>query len=581
MRKKFLSALAWLALAGCTHSVAPRDPAPPIVVKIIAFNDFHGYLTPPKQAIELATPQGPVKVPAGGAPYFASAVAKLRAENPRNIVVTAGDLIGASPLVSSLFLDEPTIDAMNLIGVGLSALGNHEFDRGQGEILRMQTGGCAKLTARAPCQVDKDFQGASFSFLAANTVRQDGTTLFPAYAIRSFGEGVRTVRIGFIGMTLKGTADIVSAAGIQGLHFADEAATANALLPRMRAEGADVIVLLIHQGGSVTAPHGDRSCAGLEGDILPILDRLDPSIDIVISGHTHKDYVCDYGRINPARPFLLTSAGQYGTLLTDIDIALDPVSHKLLSKHADNLIVQGEPFVGATGPVPLTGRAPTFPAEPRVKALVDRYAAASTQFSSRLVGHVSGPVSRAPNAAGEQALGDLIADAQLAALSAPKYGRAQLAFMNPGGVRAELLPGPDGTVSFGAIYMIQPFGNPLVVKTYTGEQIRGLLEQQFTNSTAPKVLLPSANVRYSYDLSRPAGARVANLTIDGKPVETAARYRVGISMFLGDGGDAFSIFRQGTAPVVGPLDLDALEAYLGSGRISPPALDRIQRLDTP
>ena len=572
------------ALSACTSTMETRAPvaAAPIPIRIISFNDFHGYLTPPKVAITLKTPTGDVKVPAGGAPYFASAVARLKAGNPLNVTVSAGDMTGASPLASSLFLDEPTVLTMSMIGVDFNAVGNHEFDRGQDELLRLQNGGCAKFTSREPCQIDKAFPGASYKYLAANTVKADGGTLFPPYAIKSFTQGGATIRIGFIGMTLKGTGAIVSAAGIQGIHFANEAETANALLPKLKAEGADIVVVLIHEGGNVTAPHGDQSCAGLDGDILPILDALDPSIELVISGHTHKDYICDYGKVRPGRNLLLTSAGQYGTLLTDIELLVDPVTKKILSKKADNLIVQGEAFEGAQGPVPLTDATPVYPAEPRVAALVDRYKAASASVTARVVGHVTGPISRAPNESGEQALGDLIADAQLAAMK--PVGGAQLAFMNQGGVRADLLPGPDGAISYGTLYTVQPFSNQLTVKSFTGRQILDLLEEQFTRDTSNlRVLLPSANLRYSYDRSKPANARVSGVTLDGRAIDPAATYRVAISTFLGDGGDGFTVLKTGTNPVNGPLDLEALEAYFKAhpAPIAPPAVDRIHRLDKP
>lgn len=570
----------FLGLAGCatTDGVRGGGPGKAVAIKIIAFNDFHGHLAPPRQSITLNGPNGPVRVPAGGAAYFASAIAQLKAQNPNHIVVSAGDMTGASPLSSSLFLDEPTIAAMNLIGVDYNAAGNHEFDRGQNELLRLQNGGCAKFTTRTPCQVDTAFPGAHFQYLAANTVRQDGTTLFAPYGIKTFGTGRKAVRVGFIGMTLKGTADIVAKAGIAGIHFTDEAATANALIPQLRAQGADVIAILIHQGGNVTAPHGDQSCAGLTGDILPILDALDPSVDLVISGHTHKDYVCGYGRVNPSRPFLLTSAGQYGTLVTDIDISVDLRTRHVVSKRAENRIVQGAPYESASGRVDLTDLSPRYAPEPDVAALVARYAKASETFAQRVVGHVTGPISRTPNDAGEQPLGDLIADAQLAALRTT--GGAQLAFMNQGGVRAELLPGEGGVVTFGALYAIQPFGNVLTVKSFTGQQLYDLLDQQFSTPGTLRILLPSANVRYSYDRSKPEGARISAFTIDGAPVDRAASYRVGMSQFLGDGGDGFAILRQGTDAYVGPVDLEALEGYFAaSDPLAAPTPGRIHRLD--
>lgn len=572
-----------LLLTACATTPRPGTAeAEPVAIRIIAFNDFHGYLAPPRLAVTEQTPSGPVKVPAGGAAYLASAIAKLRAEVPLSITVSAGDMTSASPLSSSLFLDEPTVRAMNLIGVDLNAVGNHEFDRGQDELLRLQNGGCVKFTAREPCQVDGPFPGAKFRYLAGNTVRADGSTLFPPYAIRSFTQGTTTVRIGFIGLTLKGTGDIVSPAGIKGIHFADEAATANALVPKLKAEGADIIVLLIHQGGTVTAPHGDQSCAGLSGEIVPIIEALDPAIQIVVSGHTHRDYVCDYAKVNPAHPVLLTSAGEYGMLLTAIDLSVDPVTKAILSRKASNSIVQGEPFTGAGGAVPLTDAVPAFAPDPQIAALATRYATAAKAVAERVVGRVAGPIARAPNAAGEQPLGDLIADAQLATMRT--VGGAQLSFMNQGGVRADLVPGAEGAVTFGALYAVQPFGNQLIVRSYTGAMIRDLLEQQFTQDTSSlRVLLPSANLRYSYDLTKPAGARVSDIRLDGRPIDPAATYRVAISTFLSDGGDGFTVLKQGTDPVTGPLDLDALEAYVRASKapLVAPMADRIRRLDRP
>ncbi|MDQ3139305.1 MAG: metallophosphoesterase, partial [Pseudomonadota bacterium] len=310
-----------MTLAGC----ATLAPAPaPVEIKIVAFNDFHGNLEPPRQSVETSAVEGvSARVPAGGAAYLASAIDSLRAANPNHIVVSAGDMIGATPLVSALFLDEPTIHAMNRIGVDLNAAGNHEFDKGRAELLRMQNGGCAQHGLRKPCQLEP-FPGARFGLLAANTVTEDGTTLFPPYAIRSFGSGASKVRVGFIGLTLEATPALVTPAGIAGLSFRDEADTVNALIPRLRAEGVDAIILLIHEGATTTGRYNDKQCAGLAGDLPPILDRLDPAIDIVVSGHTHRAYVCDYGRINPARPFLLTSAGSAGTMLSDITLTIDP-----------------------------------------------------------------------------------------------------------------------------------------------------------------------------------------------------------------------------------------------------------------
>jgi 5'-nucleotidase len=566
-----LAAAAFLlTLSGCA-TTGPR-PNVPTEVEIIAFNDFHGNLEPPRQAIEAPRRgEGSVRVPAGGAAWFASAIERLRAAHPNHIVVSAGDMIGASPLVSAVFLDEPTIHAMNLIGVDLNAVGNHEFDKGRDELVRMQKGGCEKHSARQPCALEP-FRGANFTFLAAN-VRTESGTLFPASAIRSFGKSRARVTLGFIGLTLKETPTLVTPAGVAGLTFADEAGTINALVPKLRAQGADAIVVLIHQGLSTKVGYNDKDCGGIDGDLLPILARLDPAVDLVVSGHTHNAYVCDYGRIDPRRPFLVTSAGKYGTLVTDIGLAIDPVAGRVTGKRADNLIVQSEGY----GSVAVTDLYPRYRPDPAVAALVRRYAEKAGPVANRIVGRMTGPAKREETPSGEQVLGDLIADAHLAATRA---SGARIAFTNGSGVRADIEP-VGGDVTFGQIFAAQPFGNSLIVKSFTGRQIRALLEQQFDSGSnsveSPGMLMPSANVRYAYDLSRPAGQRILDLTIDGKPVEDSEVYRVTMNSFLASGGDNFTLFREGTDPAGGPLDIDALEAWIAvSSPLTPPAADRIR-----
>jgi 5'-nucleotidase len=558
----------------------PEGAPAPTEVRIIAFNDFHGNLEPPRQAIS-ATVEGsaePIRVPAGGGAYLATAIRRLREGHPNNVVVSAGDMIGASPLVSSMFLDEPTIHAMNLIRVDYNAVGNHEFDRGRRELLRMQNGGCERYATREPCRLEP-FAGARFRFLAANVRTEDGETLFPAYAIRSFGRGANAVQVGFIGLTLRETPTLVTPSGIEGLRFEDEADTINALVPRLRAEGADAIVVLIHQGLATEVGYNDHGCGGVSGDLLPILARLDPEIDLVVSGHTHNAYICEYGRIDPSRPFLVTSAGRYGTLLTDILLTVDP-RIGVTARRADNLIVQSEGYRSSSGEVAVSDRFPAYPRDPEVAALIDRYAAAAAPLAARVVGRMTGPASRDRSPAGETVAGDLIADAQLAATSAASAGSAQIAFMNGSGVRAEVVPAADGSVTYGQIYAAQPFGNSLVVKTFTGAQIRGLLEQQFASGwntvESPNMLMPSRGLTYAFDLSRPEGQRILDLRLNGAPIRDDATYRVTMNSFLATGGDNFTVFREGANAFGGPQDLDAMEAYFAANSpLAPPAPDRI------
>ena len=573
MRRPFIL-LALALLAGCATTRVAERTAAPVDVHVVALNDFHGALEPPKLTIAA----GDARVPAGGAAYLASAVARLKAAHPNHVVVSAGDLTSASPFVSSQFLDEPTVAAMNLIGLDLNAVGNHEFDRGPAELKRLQEGGCAKHTVREPCRVDRRFDGARFRYLAANVRTPGGDTLFPATALRRFGKGRHAVTVGFIGLTLKTTPTLVVPSAVASLTFEDEATTINALVPSLRAKGADAIVVLIHQGLATKVGYDDKSCGGVSGDLLPILARLDPAVDLIVSGHTHNAYICDYARIDPGRPFLVTSAGKYGTLLTDIALSIDPVRHRVVARRANNVIVQGVGFEGAAGPVPVQPRFPVYPAEPRVSALVARYVAAADPIARRVVGRLSAPALRESNAAGESVLGDLVADALRASAG------AEIAFMNSGGLRADLVPGPGGAVTYGQLYAVMPFANALQVKGLTGRQVRAVLEQQFasgTNTVAdPNMLMPSRGLSYRYDLTRPEGQRILDLRLDGAAVADERVYRVGIRNFLATGGDNFTAFAQGADLPGGTEDLDALERYVAAaGTLTPPAADRIVRID--
>lgn len=543
------------ACATARHEVAP------VTVGIAAINDFHGSLEPPRQSVPVPDGAGQmVAVPAGGAAWLASALDSVRARYPHHLTVSAGDLIGASQIASSLYLDEPAIGVANRIGLDFNAVGNHEFDSGRAELLRKQDGGCAQHTARQPCQLER-FSGARFRFLAASTHTGDGGTLFPGTALRTFGKGARKVAVGLIGLTLKDTPNLVSPDGIRGLRFADEAETVNAAVPRLKAQGADAIVVLIHQGGRTTEGTDPGGCEALTGDIRPILDRLDPRVDVVISGHTHAAYVCDYGAINPARPFLLTSAGLYGELVTDVTLRIDPAAHRVADKRARNVVVQSQPYVSARGPVGNSEAVPRFAPRPDVSAYVARYVAAARDHAQRPVGALAGPAVKNANTAIDQGgpLGNLIADAQLAATAG---AGAQIALMNPFGIRAALVPGADGRVTFGMIYAVQPFGNALVTQTVTGAELKAILEQGVRPGAAVQWLTPSAGFSYAVDPRGGDGAQVSAMTFMGRPVDMAASYRVTTSMFLSNGGDGFSGFVAARDKVVGPIDIAALEAWL-------------------
>ena len=572
---RFFAAAAALLATACATTPVGRESAAPVEVQILAINDFHGALEPPKLSVSTKSPDGrDVEVPSGGAAYLAGAAKALRAGQAHSVTVSAGDTIGATPLPSALFLDEPAIDALDLVGVEFNAVGNHEFDKGSAELRRMQEGGCEKYTGRQPCRV-QPFDGAGFRMLAANVLTADGQTLFPGTGIREFGP----VQLGFVGMTLKETATLVTPAGVKGLAFADEAAAANAAVAPLKAAGADAIVLLIHQGARQKGTFNDKNCPELSGDLLPIVDRLDPAIRVVISGHTHASYVCTY-RKPDGTSVLLTSAGRSGMMITDIRLGLRPGGEVPKVRAADNILVQGESFSSGGKQVAISPAFRRFDPDPATAALVARYVQASQAEAQRVVGRLSGTVTKEASPDREFTAGNLVADAQLAATRG--HG-AQVAFINSGGVRTDLVPGPDGNVTFGQIFAMQPFGNNLVVKTLDGAQLLRLLEQQFAGANSAEdasILLPSAGFAFRYDLQRPAGQRIVGATLNGRPVAPSTRYRVTTNNFLASGGDGFTVLAEGTDTLDAGIDVDALEAYLKAGAEAP-GLGRVKDVNAP
>ncbi|MEK8030120.1 bifunctional metallophosphatase/5'-nucleotidase [Ideonella sp. DXS29W] len=603
-----LTAIAMgVALIGCASAAAPSNDAktgkPTTgVVKILALNDFHGQLESP--GTFRANVDSPA-VPAGGADYAAGYIAAARAANPNTIVVSAGDLIGASPLVSALFHDEPTIEVMNRAGLDFNAVGNHEFDDGKDELLRMQRGGCHPTDTANSCRgadvgTPVPFEGAKFRFLAANVVHKNsGRTLFAPYGIKKLDVNGRSVKIAFIGMTLKDTPQIVTPSGVKGLVFNDEAQTVNALVPQLRAQGVESIVVLIHQGGVQTAPSPvdiNGCVGGLEGSpIKTIVGQLDGAVDLVVTGHTHAAYNCQLP-LSTGRLIPVTSANTQGRVLTDIDLTIDTKTRDVTQTVALNKVVDRS-NVGITP-------------DAQIASIVAAYKTLSTPIANRVIGSIARDVLNTRDAACNMPAGDLIADSQLAATAAPDFGGAQLALMNPGGVRN---PGfiyanspaneGDGNVTYGESFTVQPFGNSLVTMTLTTQQIRDVLEQQFPNcfgqTTFARVLLPSNGLRYEWDHNQACGAKVrqATLTVggvtetlvsNGEVVQGSRTWRVTVNNFLADGGDGFTVLKGGTNRLGGAQDIDALERYLTAFKAPNPPYDpldanlgkpRIVRLD--
>jgi 5'-nucleotidase len=547
--------IATLSLALGSASQTLAQSAASVDVRILAINDFHGYLRPPAGGIRIADPADKTRkimVPAGGAEHMATLVRQLREGHSNTIFVAAGDLIGASPFLSAMFHDEPTIESLSMMGLEIASVGNHEFDEGKDELKRMQNGGCHPVDK---CQGPHPFQGARFHYLAASTVEKStGKTIFPSYEIREF-DGIP---IAFIGLTLKGTPDIISPVSAAGLEFRDEADTVNALVPELKARGVEAIVVLIHEGGF---PAGDyNECPGISGPIVDIVKKFDRAVDVVVSGHTHQAYVCEIdGR-------LVTSGDKYGTLVTAIDLKLDSRTRDVISARADNIIVR-------------TG---SLARDPEQTALLLSYDQLAAPIANRRAGSITETLSRAPNDAGESALGDIIADAQLTATRAAADGGAVMAFTNPGGVRTDIAKKQEGAVTYADVFASQPFRNQLVTLSLTGIQIKNMLEQQWLDPKRPRILQVSKGFSYAWDGAKPYGERViaASLALNGVRIDPAANYRVTVNNFLSVGGDGFTVLKEGTAPQFGVFDVDALFTYfLANSPIAPKAADRITRLN--
>jgi 5'-nucleotidase len=561
-------------------------------VHVLAFNDLHGNLEAGTNNI-----YGHF---AGGAAYLAKAIKDKQAQyRHHEATVFGGDNIGASPLANGLFFEEPITVATNLMNVDFGSVGNHEFDKGSTELLRIQNGGCRPVEGctAAPYALPNGtttnvFPGADFRYLAANVVVDaTGKTLFSAYATKTFrtDHGNRKLEVGFIGEVLRDTPTIVTPTGVAGLTFEDEADTANAIVRSKKAKQVDAWVLVIHQGGQQSGSAALNGCAGnLAGsDIDKIAQRLDPAIKVIVSAHTHNEYRCTVTAAGVTR--LVTSAASFGRVLTDITLTLDDKTGGLVQAGAENQIVDNalNPRVDST-----TVRQPDPSREdPAVQAVVNQYVTASAPLANQVIGRIQGDLTRTGSPFGESALGDVIADAQYVATQPTNLGGAQLAFMNPGGIRADLLfsavsSGGEapGEVTYGEAFTVQPFGNSLVTKTMTGDMIRRLLQQQFQNcgGTAPAAgRFLQISSTFSYEQDPAAGTceeKIGDMWVDGVLVGPTDSFRVTMNNFLAFGGDGFTVFTEGTDALGGAQDIDALVAYFQAsepGGVAVPPLDRI------
>jgi 5'-nucleotidase len=525
-----------LAAAGC--ATPGREP---LTLNLVAMNDFHGNLEPSKYTYTSAATGKSDTLRAGGIEALSGALAAWRKEDKDLLFIGAGDLIGASPALSSMWADEPSIEAMNLLGLRVSSVGNHEFDQGRKELLRQQAGGCDSPRPGKACRLTPNYGGARFTYLAANVLDSaTGKPFMPAYRI----EEVKGVKVGVVGAVLQGTASVAVASAIAGLDFIDEAEAINKALPQMRADGAKVFVALIHEGGHTATPPDQPACNDLKGGIVDIVKKLDPAIRLVITGHSHQGYLCKVdGRV-------VTQADAAGHLLSRIAVKVDPASGAVADIEVRNVVMNPE----------------QFPADPKVSAFLAGVKERSRAALSRPLGKLGTPtVARKASEAGESPLGSLIADAVLAATQAQG---AQIGFMNNGGIRKDLETSDAAlTTNFGHAQAVLPFGNTLVVMDLSGAQLRRLLEQQWQRpgASGATILQVSQGLSYTWDEQRPLGQRLVpgSLKFKGAPVEDGKTYRVVANNFLAEGGDHFPEFARGTNRVdTRIVDLDALSDYI-------------------
>lgn len=584
--RRLLAAAAALATAGALAAALPASastgdrhgghkPSPSRYqdVQLLSFNDLHGNLEPPSgssgRVTELQSDGTTKTIDAGGVEYLATHLRDARKGHPYSITAAGGDMVGASPLISGLFHDEPTIEALNKLKLDVTSVGNHEFDEGAQELARLQNGGCHPKDG---CYTDEGFEGADFPYLAANVLdEKTGKPILRPYWVWK----KKDVKIGFIGVTLEGTPGIVSADGVKGLTFKDEVETINKYAKVLQHQGVQSIVALIHEGGFPASGSYNYDCDspgagdGISGPIVDIAKNVTPAVDALVTGHTHTAYVCTIP--DPAgKPRMVTSASSFGRLYTDTTLTYDRRTGDIA-----RTAVQSANHV-VTRDVPKAAD---------MTELIGKWNALAAPIGNRPIGYISADV---PNTGTESPMGDLIADAQLA------YGKqldpnTSLALMNPGGVRAGLTYAAkaaegDGVVTYAEGFTVQPFANTVNLQDFTGAQLIQVLKEQVSgpNQAAPKILQPSAGLTYTLDMTKTGADRVVtdSVRLNGKPLDPAAIYRVATNSFLAGGGDGFPTLGQGTNDVVGTDDLAALVQYLtanssATSPLAPPAANRI------
>ncbi|MEE1737296.1 bifunctional metallophosphatase/5'-nucleotidase [Streptomyces sp. BE147] len=559
---------------GHGHGHKPRT----VDVQLLSFNDLHGNLEPPAGSagtVSETQADGTVKsIPAGGVEYLATSLREAREGNRYSVTAAGGDMVGASPLMSGLFHDEPTIEALNKLDLDVTAVGNHEFDEGSAELARLQNGGCHPTEG---CYENgKKFKGADFPYLAANVTKEKtGKPLLKPYTVWK----KNGVKIGFIGVTLEGTPNIVTANGVKGLKFHDEVETINKYAKELDRKGVKSIVALIHEGGAPASTSYNYDCDspgagdGISGPIVDIAKGITPKVDALVTGHTHQAYVCTVP--DPSgKPRMVTSASSFGKVYTDTTLTYDRRTKDIVRtsvKSANHVVSRDQ--AKATD----------------MTKLIARWNALAAPIANKPQGWITADINGRGATAPEKPLGNLIADAQLEGLAPADKGGAQIAFMNPGGIRSDLVHKAsgsegDGVVTYGEAFTVQPFTNMMNVVDLTGAQVIEALQQQVSgsNEASPKILQVSRGLTYTLDLTKTGAARVAadSIKLNGEAIDPAKSYRVAMNEFLAGGGDGFAALGKGTNKLVGASDLDVFNAYLAAhstaaAPLAPPATDRI------
>lgn len=474
-------------------------------IQLLGINDFHGQLN----VTRLVNGR-----PAGRADYLAAYLRKRAAENENTLLLHAGDMIGASPPVSALLRDEPTIEFLNRMGFDIGTIGNHEFDRGSDELLRL-------LTGSSPSAV-KDYSGSQFPWIAANVINQkSGKPFLPPYKIIN----ISGIPIGFIGVIMRETPAITAPDSVKDLIFTDEAEAINKYARELQKQGVRAIVVLAHVPGE-SRPNGQQA----SGQLIDLAHLVGDEVDVIFGGHSHTylNSVVD-GK-------LLVQAYSYGTAFSDVDIEIDPQTKNIVRKHAEIVTVYQDRIEPASD----------------ITRIIDRYEKKVESAVNRYIGTAAIPITAEQNISGESALGNLIADSQRSAMN------TDFAFTNPEGIRADI---DAGRVTWGNLFGVLPFSNLLVKMDLTGSQIREVLNQQWQPNITR--ILQISGITYTWDDSRPKGEKVIDIYLpDGAKLEPAKIYSVTVNTYLANGGDNFTVFLNGINRVTGPNDIDALEKYI-------------------